>query len=141
MRDYTKLFKDKFKRLAHNVENEVVYILDDSVVLRDANDIYNYHGSEVVIFDTVFHHLNDLVARNFQIKENFEHFINETQKGVKVTLIKVPTDVHSDDFMIQFADDIQQKGQKKKVIIVTEDMVLNMKASANRIETIFKKQK
>lgn len=111
-----------------------MYILDDNVLLKDVNEIFNYPGSEVVVCDTIFKHLDHLAAKNHQIRENLERFMNETEKTAKITLLEFPSDVYSDDYIIQYAEETQQQGLKKKVVIVTEDLILRMKDTIRQIE-------
>lgn len=134
-----------------------IYVLDTNVLLSDPNAIYSFGDNEVVIPTVVLQELDskkklmDELGRNARYVSRQLDKLRETGKlhetvklpnGGKLTVESPPKVSHIYDSFINndvdtaivvLADSIQQAEQSKKVILVSKDVLVRVKADASGV--------
>ncbi|MCR9012602.1 PhoH family protein [Gabonibacter chumensis] len=140
--------------------NKKTFVLDTNVILHDYKSIYNFENNDIVIPIVVLEELDKFKRGNDQINFHAREFVRELDqiagqdffvKGAslgkeKGRLFIQPGVPFSDEMKISFSDDIpdhrilavaeylSKKKEDEKVILVTKDMNLRMKAKSLGIQ-------
>ncbi|KIO44108.1 MULTISPECIES: PhoH family protein [Sanguibacteroides] len=136
--------------------NKKTFVLDTNVILHDYKSIYNFENNDIVIPIVVLEELDKFKRGNDQINFHAREFVRELDqiagqdffvKGASLgkgmgRLFIQPGVPFSDEMKISFSDDIpdhrilavaeylSKKKEGEKVILVTKDMNLRMKAKS-----------
>ncbi|WP_294143310.1 PhoH family protein [uncultured Sanguibacteroides sp.] len=136
--------------------NKKTFVLDTNVILHDYKSVYNFENNDIVIPIVVLEELDKFKRGNDQINFHAREFVRELDqiagqdffvKGAslgkgKGRLFIQPGVPFSDEMKISFSEDIpdhrilavaeylSKKEKEKKVILVTKDMNLRMKAKS-----------
>lgn len=136
--------------------NKKTFVLDTNVILHDYKSIYNFENNDIVIPIVVLEELDKFKRGNDQINFHAREFVRELDqiagqdffvKGASLgkgmgRLFIQPGVPFSDEMKTSFSDDIpdhrilavaeylSKKKEGEKVILVTKDMNLRMKAKS-----------
>ena len=140
-------------------KNNKIFVIDTSVILYDHNSIYNFEDNDVAIPITVFEELDDFKKGNDTINYEAREFIrnidklaskntlknwiqiNENKGRFKVIMtenpiidaIKIFQSNKADHHVLNAALTLAQENPNKKVILVSKDINLRLKAKSLNI--------
>lgn len=130
-----------------------IYVLDTNVLLQDPESIHNFEDNEVVLPDTVIEELDRLKGRNGELGYNSRKCIREIEMlrksgdilaGVPMKdggIFRIETDCKdvempedwdlgkADNNVIRIAKGLSEKHSDKKVILVSKDAIVRIKAT------------
>jgi PhoH-like ATPase len=118
----------------HFQENDVaipITVLEELDNFKKGNDIKNFEAREFIRFIdklSTEHMLQDWLPLNGKNKGSFKVLMNQLPKGDQLNAEKVFDDKKSDHKILNAALNLQQERPQEKVILVTKDINLRLKA-------------